>query len=160
MANTGSSGDAAFKTKLPGKRADVENDLKMADGVDRRLASALDTGKIWSALSVACRDLLDKTESRSADESFEKHTRVIEDVIAMIKSVGDTSKLTLDPERVVKKDLENLLASSQPTAGNEERRKHWRDVSQRPSRSSSTTPAAEGTAGPIGDPKLQRARNL
>jgi methyl-accepting chemotaxis protein len=32
------------------------------------------------------------------EESFEQHTRVIEDAIALITSVGDASKLTLDPD--------------------------------------------------------------
>src|SRR5580765_6051332 len=98
MAATWLSGDASFKGRLAGKRADIENDLKIVDGVDRRLDGALHTSKEWSVLSSAIRNILEKTEGRSAEESFEQHTRVIEDMIAMVESVGDTSKLTLDPD--------------------------------------------------------------
>src|SRR6266550_1856418 len=98
MASAWLSGDAAFKERLAGKRADIENDLKIVEGVDWRLDGALHTSKKWSALSAACRDILDKAESRSADESFEQHTRVIDDAITLIEGVGDASKLTLDPD--------------------------------------------------------------
>ena len=98
MAAAFLSGDASFKGRLAGKRADIENALKLVDGVDRRLDGALHTSKSWSALSSACRDVLNKTEAWPVDESFEQHTRVIEDVIALITSVGDASKLTLDPD--------------------------------------------------------------
>src|ERR1041385_5221165 len=37
MAASGLSGDASFKGKLAGKSADIENDLKVVDGVDHGL---------------------------------------------------------------------------------------------------------------------------
>jgi len=98
MAATWLSGDAVFKGRLAGKSADIENDLKIVDGVDRRLDGALHTSKKWSALSSAIRNILDKTESGSVDENFEQHIRVIEDVIDLIEDVSDASNLTLDPD--------------------------------------------------------------
>src|SRR5262249_49608476 len=43
-------------------------------------------------------DLVEKTESRSADESFEQHTRVSDDLIDLMEDVSDASNLTLDPD--------------------------------------------------------------
>src|SRR5213593_3784018 len=40
MSSAWLSGDASFKGRLAGKRADIENDLKHVDGVDRRLDGA------------------------------------------------------------------------------------------------------------------------
>src|SRR5207249_9323811 len=68
------------------------------DGSDRRLDSALHTSKKWSALRSACREILDKTESRSAEEDFEQHTRAVDDLIALMEDVSDASNLTLDPD--------------------------------------------------------------
>jgi len=65
---------------------------------NQRLESALLIGKKWTALSAACRDLLSKTSSLSAEESFQQHTKVIEDTIALIGDVADASNLTLDPD--------------------------------------------------------------
>ena len=98
MANAWLNGDASFKDRLAGKTADVENDIKKVDEANQRLDSALHTSKKWTALSAAYRDILSKTPSLSADESFQQHTKVIEDAIALITDVGDASHLTLDPD--------------------------------------------------------------
>ena len=88
MANAWLNGDASFKDRLAGKTADVENDIKKVDEANQRLDSALHISKKWTALSAACHDILSKTPSLSADESFQQHTKVIE----------DASHLTLDPD--------------------------------------------------------------
>ncbi len=49
-------------------------------------------------MSVACRALLNEDLTLSQDESFERHTKVIGEVIALIAEVGDASNLTLDPD--------------------------------------------------------------
>ena len=98
MANAWLSGEASFKDRLAGKTADVENDIKKVDEANQRLDSALHTRTKWTALSAACRDILSKTPSLSAEESFQQHTKVIEDAIALITDVGDASHLTLDPD--------------------------------------------------------------
>jgi len=98
MASAWLSGDTTFKERLASKGADIENDIKKVDEVDQRLDSALHTSKKWTALSAACRDLLHKSPSLSADASFQRHTQVIEDAIVLIADVGDASNLTGDDD--------------------------------------------------------------
>jgi methyl-accepting chemotaxis protein len=98
MANASLSGDTSFKDSITAKRADIENDIKKVDAVNQRLDAALHIGKKWTALSAACRNVLDKSASLSADESFQQHTKVIADTIALINDVSDASNLTLDPD--------------------------------------------------------------
>ena len=50
------------------------------------------------ALKAEVRDLLDRSLSASAADSFASHTKVIEHTIAVITDVGDASNLTLDPD--------------------------------------------------------------
>jgi methyl-accepting chemotaxis protein len=90
-------GDASFKERLGAKGADIENDIRRVDEVDRRLNGALHVGKKWTALSAASRDLLADREESSV-ESFTRHTKVIGDAITLITDVGDVSNLTLDPD--------------------------------------------------------------
>ena len=92
------SGDAAFKERLASKGADVQNDIKKVDEAAQRLDGALRLGKKWAALSAATGDLLGKNRTLTADQSFEQHTKVIGDTIALIGDVGDASNLTLDPD--------------------------------------------------------------
>jgi methyl-accepting chemotaxis protein len=98
MANTLLSGDISFKDRLSAKRADLEADIKKVDAVNQRLDNVLHTGKKWTALSAACRNLLDKSASLPADESFQQHTEVIADIIAFINDIADASNLTRDPD--------------------------------------------------------------
>jgi methyl-accepting chemotaxis protein len=98
MASAWLSGETSFKDSLARKTADIENDIKKVNEASERLDGALHTSKKWTALSAACRDLLGKTPNLSVDESFEQHTKVIEDTIALIADVGDASNLTRDPK--------------------------------------------------------------
>lgn len=98
MASIWLNGDTSFKDSLTGKTADIENDIKRVNEAHQRLDSALLIGKKWTALSTACRDVLSKTLSLSAEDSFQQHTKVIEDTIALIGDVADASNLTRDPD--------------------------------------------------------------
>jgi methyl-accepting chemotaxis protein len=98
MAYAWLHGDGSFKEPLASKGTEIENDIKKLDDVDQRLGSALHTTAKWSALSAASRDLLTKSQSLSADQSFEAHTKAIEGAVALISDAGDGSNLTLDPD--------------------------------------------------------------
>jgi methyl-accepting chemotaxis protein WspA len=98
MAGAMLSGDPSFKGMLEGKRADIETDVKAVSDLDERLGASLRTTAQWVALRDSTRVLLDNSVGRPAAESFALHTKVIEDTIALITHVGDTSNLTLDPD--------------------------------------------------------------
>jgi methyl-accepting chemotaxis protein WspA len=98
MAAAGLNGDSSFKAALAERRLDIENDVKKVDDVDRGLDSALHTSKKWAALKAETRDLVERSLSQPAAESFASHTMVIDHTIALITDVGDASYLTLDPD--------------------------------------------------------------
>ena len=98
MSATLLSGDTSFKGRLEAKQLDVENDVKAVSAVDEQLGATLQTTQQWTALRGAVRAVLDSGTDQSAAESFARHTKVIEDTIALITRVGDTSNLTLDPD--------------------------------------------------------------
>lgn len=97
MAAARLSGDASFKERLATKGADIENEIRKIDEVDRRLDAKLHVGRKWAVLSAASRELL-TDRSESSDQSFARHTKVIGETIALISEVGDVSNLTLDPD--------------------------------------------------------------
>jgi methyl-accepting chemotaxis protein len=97
MSNAWLSGDASFKDKLVQKRADIEKDIKAVDEVNQRLDGVEHTGKKWSVLRDGCLNLLNKP-SLSATESFQRHTEVIGELIALLTDVGDSSNLALDAD--------------------------------------------------------------
>jgi methyl-accepting chemotaxis protein len=92
------NGDPSFRSRLDGKRIDIENDVKAVAEADQQLGATLRTTQKWTALRDSTRVLLDDSLRRTAAESFALHTKVIEDTISLITHVGDTSNLTLDPD--------------------------------------------------------------
>ena len=80
------------------KRIDIENAIEAVNEADQHLGRTLRTTQKWTALRDATRVLLDNSLRQSATESFAQHTKVIEDTIALVTHVGDTSNLTLDPD--------------------------------------------------------------
>ena len=92
------NGDSSFKDRLAERRLAIENDVKKVDDADRALDSALHTSTKWAALKAETRDLLDRSLSLPAADSFASHTKVIEHTLALITDVGDASNLTLDPD--------------------------------------------------------------
>ena len=92
------SGDASFKESLDRKAGDIEADLTKIDETDRRLNSALQLGTKWSVLNASVRELLAINRGLPADQSFARHTTVIQHTIALISDVSDSSNLTLDPD--------------------------------------------------------------
>jgi methyl-accepting chemotaxis protein WspA len=97
MSSAWLNGEASFKERLDAQRMDVESQIVNLDEVDRRLDSALHTTATWSVLRAACRELLSKSSSLSASESFDRHSKLIADVLALIVQMGHASNLTLDP---------------------------------------------------------------
>jgi methyl-accepting chemotaxis protein len=81
VANGLLNGEASFEERLTRKRADVENDVKAVDEVNGRLQDTLQTGDRWTAVRTATLDLLKASPSLSADQSFARHSALIDDVI-------------------------------------------------------------------------------
>ena len=107
------SGDASVGSQLAGKRVEIEADVKALDEIDRRLDGSLDTTKAWTVARTACQDLLDKTRGLPAVESFERHSRLIADLNALIAEVGGAANLTLDPD-LERKHLVDVLIVQGP----------------------------------------------
>jgi len=98
LAAAALSGDASFTDKLAAKRAEIEADVKNVDAADERLDSALGTSRKWAPIAAITRDLIHRAPGMTAQESFERHARLSDQLIALIGEVGDASKLTLDPD--------------------------------------------------------------
>ncbi|MEK6813286.1 MAG: methyl-accepting chemotaxis protein [Nitrospirota bacterium] len=92
------SGDAGFKEKMIAKQGEIEEDIKVLDGVDRKLGADLKTQEKWSGIKTKWQDLKGKVFGLSPKDSFDAHTSLIADMIALIGHVGETSTLILDPK--------------------------------------------------------------
>jgi methyl-accepting chemotaxis protein len=98
IANGLLNGDEAQKKVLADKEAQMVKTIESMDAVDAALGDQLQSAAKWNALKAKWQELQTKTPSLKPAESFEQHSLLIEDTLALITHVGDTSNLILDPD--------------------------------------------------------------
>jgi methyl-accepting chemotaxis protein WspA len=98
LVNGARSGDASFAAQVSSAREAVERDLTALDDMDRRLGAELGTTEQWQALRDGSRELLGKALELPAEEGFARHSRLLNDVLSLIATVGHGSNLVLDPD--------------------------------------------------------------
>ncbi|MEW9702149.1 methyl-accepting chemotaxis protein [Paenibacillus sp. SI8] len=92
------NGDAASKDKLTAAGAVVDEQIKQVDALEQKLGAKLDTTGQWSAFKTKWQDLKTKLPNLKLQESYDLHTELAADSLALIAHVGDKSNLILDPE--------------------------------------------------------------
>ena len=92
------NGNKSVRQKIMAKRSDVDTNLAALKAIDDRLGSQLGTTVDLSKIIDTWDQLKQETLQLSAKESFSRHTRLLEDVIALNIEAGNNSNLILDPE--------------------------------------------------------------
>ncbi|MDH5517298.1 MAG: methyl-accepting chemotaxis protein [Gammaproteobacteria bacterium] len=91
------SGNTAIKAKIIDKRKEIDADIEALKRVDQRLGAELKTSTRLSSIVDNWDQLKRDTFQLSASDSFSRHTKLLEDVIALNVEVGNNSNLMLDP---------------------------------------------------------------
>jgi hypothetical protein len=75
----------------------VQRAVAGVDAVDRRLGARLETTQRWTQLRQLILDLTGRTITKP-DEAFTAYSAVVDLTVALVRKVGDTSNLILDPK--------------------------------------------------------------
>ena len=86
-----------LKEKITIEQSQIEADIKSIDEVDRQLGATLKTTQQWTTLKQNWHNLKGKILSLKRQESFEAHTKLIDELLLLMLHVGDTSNLITDP---------------------------------------------------------------
>lgn len=92
------SGNKTVKSKLLAKRKDIDADLVALKSIDDRLGAELKTTADLTKIIDQWNQLKQETLQLTGKESFSRHTKLLEEVIALNVEVGNNSNLILDPE--------------------------------------------------------------
>src|SRR5436190_13440080 len=87
-----------LQSQLESSNAEVQVDLRAVDAVYARADGEAYGAKRWEVLRDGVRNLIADQRARSADSSFDLHTKLIGDTAGLVGQVGDVSKLILDPQ--------------------------------------------------------------
>lgn len=92
------NGDISFSERLAKEQAYIEDDIKSVEALNQKYGSVLMTDEKWNTIKKKWQGLVEKRGLLTAKESFDNHTALIADIIALVSHVGGTSNLILDPE--------------------------------------------------------------
>ncbi len=98
MTNAYLNGNSALKSRILQKRREVDADLQAITTVDGEVGELLGTRAKLQVITDKWQSLKGQAFDVPARESFSRHTALLEDIIALVTYVGDSSNLILDPE--------------------------------------------------------------
>jgi PAS domain S-box-containing protein len=97
MSNAFLSGAVSFEKKVAIKESEIEEDIKSIDEIDERLGELLQTTEQWEILKVRWQQHRRSFKGMKAQESFDTHTSIIDDILSLMTHAADTSNLNFDP---------------------------------------------------------------
>jgi methyl-accepting chemotaxis protein WspA len=86
------------QSQLEASNAELLADLRAVDTVYARPDGEAYGAKRWEVLRDGVRNLMADQKARSAESSFDLHTKLIGDAAGLVGQVGDVSNLILDPQ--------------------------------------------------------------
>lgn len=92
------NGDTSVLPLLEKTRAQIGEAVEAVDRVDARMGRRLGTTQSWEAIRAAWNELRESYARLKADDSYQRHTQLIAQIIQHIRLVGDKTGLTTDPE--------------------------------------------------------------
>jgi methyl-accepting chemotaxis protein len=96
-ANTFLSGDATFKEIMSQKRSLVAEDIAAIDAVEQTYSVDLQSSERWLEIKNEWQSLQDEVNTLTTAESFDRHTALIDKILAFRIYIADKSNLSLDP---------------------------------------------------------------
>jgi signal transduction histidine kinase/CheY-like chemotaxis protein len=92
------SGARDFKARYEAKQQEIAADIRRVDELDQRLGKVLESTARWNAIKVHWTELEASIQTSTPEEMAEAHKTMVAEVLVLLKHVGDTSNLILDPD--------------------------------------------------------------
>lgn len=92
------NGDPSVEPVLERTEQQIAEAVQAVDQVDARLGRRLGTTAPWEAIRASWNDLRGAYRKLTAEDSYQRHTQLIAQILQHIRLVGDKTGLTTDPE--------------------------------------------------------------
>jgi len=92
------SGAPEFRAKYEAKQLEIQNDIARVDAADRRFNLILDSTAAWNDVKEHWADLKAAIATDTPQQMADRHKALVKETLLLIKHVGDTSNLILDPD--------------------------------------------------------------
>ncbi|MBX3065616.1 MAG: response regulator [Anaerolineae bacterium] len=92
------NGDTTYGSELSAIQSQISTQISAVDEVDRRLGTTLLTTQEWSGIKQTWDTLKREVLTLTPQDSFERHTALLSDILNLITVSGNNSNLILDPD--------------------------------------------------------------
>jgi len=92
------NGDRSFKSTMEQTEVAIEESIQTIDALQEQYGNEFGSRENWDAIKSGWADLKPEVENLSADESFARHTNLVNQVLDFRVFIADASNLTLDPD--------------------------------------------------------------
>jgi signal transduction histidine kinase/DNA-binding response OmpR family regulator len=92
------SGAPDFKAQYEAKQLEIQKDIARIDAVDRKFNSILDSTASWNRAKRHWSELTTAIPTSTPQTMADMHKQLVAEILLLIKHVGDTSNLILDPD--------------------------------------------------------------
>lgn len=90
------TGDTSFKADIDNEHALIATEVEAVDSLINRYGHSLNLEDKWDDFKENWQELEFTEDTLTIEESFETHTKIIDDTLELISYVGETSNLILD----------------------------------------------------------------
>jgi PAS domain S-box-containing protein len=116
MVNAFLRGDESFRDKIDEKQSQIKIEIEIVDEMDRRFGASLQTSERWIAIKNRWQAIKNALKQSRAEEIFESHTGLSQDILDMMIHVSDVSNLLLDSDISIYYLTETMFSSLPLTA--------------------------------------------
>ncbi len=99
MVNAVLSGDTAFTHEIAPKQATIAKDLEAVEALETELGGEFRSAEPWRRVKTGWDGLKAQALALRPEDSFERHSAILADVLGLMAYIADTSGLILDSER-------------------------------------------------------------
>jgi len=92
------SGAPDFQKQYEAKQVEIDADIRQVDAIDRRFDSILKSSARWDTVKTHWEALKASIGGSSPAAMADAHKALVAEILMLIKHVGDTSNLILDPD--------------------------------------------------------------
>jgi signal transduction histidine kinase/CheY-like chemotaxis protein len=92
------SGAPDFKAQYEAKQLEIQRDIERVDKADRKFNSILDSTATWNRVKELWGELRAAIPTSTPEAMADMHRVLVAEILLLIKHVGDTSNLILDPD--------------------------------------------------------------
>src|SRR5262249_40133591 len=84
------NGEGEFRAQVVAKDAQIEEDFRTIDALDKKLGADLKTTEKWASVKARLQQVMHDSPTYTSDQSFQQHTDAVASILELVGLVSET----------------------------------------------------------------------